>query len=168
MSTFMAVLITILALYLSPSSAQLHLQRRGLPGAYYTCVQENFAGPDGCGWTSPTERCRAQGGSGIKSLGPDPGTVCSLFKTVDCTGTAIKSITFPGLGSGLPEFASFSCKVAGAQTNRVATKGQALDPATLAGGVGSTVRMEHAEELKAMEEDGFSEGMIGLKKRLYY
>ncbi|KAI8937991.1 hypothetical protein NX059_005667 [Plenodomus lindquistii] len=163
--TLMALIVTIMAVF---SSAQPHLQRRGLPGAYYTCVSENFAGPNGCSWTAPTTRCRAQGGSGIKSLGPDPGTTCTLFSTSDCTGSAIKSITFPGIGSGLPTFGSFSCKTTGPAVKSAALKGKAMDLGMLAGGVGSADRREHAEEIAAMEEDGFSEGMIGLKKDTYY
>ncbi|KAF2857024.1 hypothetical protein T440DRAFT_16521 [Plenodomus tracheiphilus IPT5] len=167
--TLVTLVITILAALLTPTSAQPSIYRRGLPGAYYTCVSENFAGPDGCGWTSPTERCRAQGGSGIKSLGPDPGTICSLFRSFDCTGSAIKSISFPGLGSGLPNFGSFSCKMDGkAQAKAANVKEKALDPGLLSGGVGSADRREHAEEIRAMEEDGFSEGLIGLKKDMYY
>lgn len=38
----------------------------------------------------------------------------------------------------------------------------------LAGGVGSMDRREHLEEIRAMEEDNFSEGLIGLRKGVYY
>ncbi|KAH9868725.1 hypothetical protein J1614_007797 [Plenodomus biglobosus] len=173
-------LLTILLLTTLTTTAahpSLPLLPRGLPGAYYTCVLPNFAGPTGCTWTSPTPRCRTQGPTGIQSLGPDPGTICALFASSDCSGARVAEISFPGLGAGLPGFGSFRCWVAGAE-GRVdgdvdaegARKGAGgvLDPAVLAGGVGSREREEVREEIGAMERDGFSEGLIGLKKRVYY
>ena len=45
---------------------------------------------------------------------------------------------------------------------------KALPADRLAGGVGSLERKAHSKELQAMEKDGFREGLIGLKKHMYY
>lgn len=45
---------------------------------------------------------------------------------------------------------------------------KALPADKLAGGVGSLERKAHLKEIQAMEKDGFSEGLIGLKAGVYY
>ncbi|KAJ4384250.1 hypothetical protein N0V86_001097 [Didymella sp. IMI 355093] len=154
-----------------PSSHALPtLQRRGLPGAVYTCSGENFSGS--CGWSVPTTDCRI---ATAKSIGPDPGGYCTLYKKFDCT-ESVRTLRFPGLSSDLPDYMSFKCGVGVGISGTVApqanaTSGlslKALPADRLAGGVGSTERKKHLQELQAMEKDGFSEGMIGLNKDMYY
>ena len=168
--------IFILLLTLSTQiSAQPHLQRRGLPGAVYTCTDNDFRG--NCQWTAPTTRCHQQGplnlGIGIESLGPDPSTSCILYEKFDCTGTEIQTVRYPGISSNLPKFGAFRCTVDGSAKSKknLGVQAEALDPLAdprLAGGVGSLERKEHLEEIRAMEKDGFKEGVIGLKKGVYY
>lgn len=151
----------------SSISARPNLQRRGLPGAVYICDGMDFRG--NCQWNAPSDRCIIQGpaGSGVVSMGPDPDGKCILFEKSDCTGQVVETVRFPGYVGGLPTFASFRCEaypqISDFGTADVAVK--ALDPladARLAGGVGSAERKRHEEEIKKMEEDGFSEGLIGL------
>src|SRR5205085_10143421 len=106
----MTLLIVFLALF-STATARPNLQRRGLPGAVYTCTGTDFRGD--CQWTAPTTQCRQPGPAsldfGIQSLGPDPDTSCILYEKFDCTGNGIQTIRFPGISSGMPQFASFRC-----------------------------------------------------------
>jgi hypothetical protein len=157
----------------SSVTARPNLQRRGLPGAVYTCDEQDFRG--NCQWNPPSDRCIIQGpaGSGVVSLGPDPDGTCILYEKFDCTGKEIQTVRFPGLAGGLPTFAAFKCsanpKARNGLTADLAVK--ALDPLAdprLAGGVGSAERNQHLEEIKSMEKDGFSEGLIGLNKGVYY
>ncbi|XPS94281.1 hypothetical protein M3J09_003604 [Ascochyta lentis] len=153
-----------------PSHALPNLQRRGLPGAVYTCTGEQFS--QDCGWSLPTTNCRI---ANAKSIGPDPGGYCTLYKNFDCT-ESVRTLRFPGAGSGLPEYMSFKCGVGVGISGTVAPMAntntdqalKALPAARLAGGVGSLERKAHLKEIQAMEKDGFSEGLIGLKKGVYY
>lgn len=154
----------------APVYAFPNLHRRGLPGAVYTCDEENFGGD--CGWSLPSTNCRI---ATAKSIGPDPGGYCTLYKKFDCTDS-VRTLRFPGVSSGLPNYMSFKCGVGVGISGTVAPQAnanadlklKALPADRLAGGVGSADRKEHLEELQAMEKDGFSEGMIGLKKNMYY
>ena len=154
----------------SPSHALPNLQRRGLPGAVYTCSGENFSGS--CGWSLPNTNCRI---ATAKSIGPDPGGYCTLYKNFDCTDS-VRTLRFPGASSNLPEYMAFKCGVGVGISGTVAPQAKAnpdlslkaLPADRLAGGVGSTERKKHLKELQAMEKDGFSEGLIGLKKDMYY
>lgn len=155
---------------LAPSHAFPNLQKRGLPGAVYTCTGENFSGD--CGWSLPTTNCRI---ANAKSIGPDPGGYCTLYKKFDCTDS-VRTLRFPGASSALPEYMSFKCGVGVGISGTVAPQAnanpdlslKALPADRLAGGVGSSERKAHLKELQAMEKDGFSEGLIGLKKDMYY
>lgn len=103
------------------------------------------------------------------SIGPDPDGTCTLYEKFDCTGKEISTVSFPGLAGGLPKFGAFKCRP-NTQT-RSAASVKALDPLAdprLAGGVGSVERKNHLKELEAMEKAGFKEGLIGLKKGVYY
>ncbi|KAJ4413234.1 hypothetical protein N0V91_000208 [Didymella pomorum] len=153
----------------APTHASPSLQRRGLPGAVYVCNEDNFGGD--CGWSLPSTNCRI---ASAKSIGPDPGGYCTLYKNFDCTDS-VRTLRFPGVSSGLPDYQSFKCGVGVGISGTVAPQAnanadlsikQAAD--RLAGGVGSADRKKHLKELQAMEKDGFSEGMIGLKKDMYY
>lgn len=173
--------ILLLALF-STSAARpnLKIQRRGLPGAVYTCTSTDFRG--NCQWTAPPTRCIQPGpaslGAGIESLGPDPGGFCILYEKFDCTGTEVQTIRFPGVSSGLPEFGAFRCSADGVQRNAKLDSNadrngltKPLDPLAdprLAGGIGSMERKNHLEEIKAMEDEGFKDGLIGFKKDVYY
>ena len=120
----------------------------------------------------PTTICRI---ATAKSIGPDPGSYCTLYRNFDCT-ESVRTLRFPGASSGLPDYMSFKCGVGVGISGTVAPQAnanadlslKALPADRLAGGVGSTERKKHFEELKAMEKDGFSEGLIGLKKDIYY
>lgn len=146
------------------------LQRRGLPGAVYTCDEDNFSGD--CAWSLPSTNCRI---ATAKSIGPDPGGYCTLYKRFDCT-ESVRTLRFPGVSSGLPAYMSFKCGVGVGISGTVAPQAsanadlslKALPADRLAGGVGSADRKKHLKVLQAMEKDGFSEGMIGLKKDMYY
>jgi hypothetical protein len=150
----------------STATALPNLQRRGLPGAVYTCTSTYFSGD--CQWTPPNDRCiiTGFGATGIKSIGPDPDGYCVLYDKFDCTGMQY-TVNFPGISGpgGIPKFTAFKC-YAGKASKRagVGIKEKEL----LAGGVGSADREEHKNEIEAMEQDGFSEGMIGLNKGVYY
>lgn len=152
------------------SNALPSLQRRGLPGAVYTCSSENFSGS--CGWSLPTTNCRI---ASAQSIGPDPGGYCTLYKNFDCTDS-VRTLRFPGASSSLPKYMSFKCGVGVGISGTVAPQAKAnpdlslkaLPADRLAGGVGSTERKAHLKELQAMEKDGFSEGLIGLRKDMYY
>jgi hypothetical protein len=164
--------LALLAL-VSSATARPNLQRRGLPGAVYTCDEDDFRG--NCQWTAPSDRCIIQGpkGKGIVSIGPDPDGSCILYEKFDCTGMEIRTVRFPGITGDLPDFAAFKCSA-----NQQARSGaipdlsvKALDPladSRLAGGMGSAERANHLEEIEKMEEDGFKEGLIGFKKGTYY
>ncbi len=153
-----------------PSHALPQLQPRGLPGAVYTCTAENFGGD--CGWSLPTTNCRI---ATARSIGPDPGGYCTLYKNFDCTDS-VRTLRFPGASSDLPRYMSFKCGVGVGISGTVAPQAKAnpdlslkaLPADRLAGGVGSEERETHLQELQAMEKDGFSEGLIGLKKDMYY
>lgn len=163
-------LLFLLHTIFARSHALPQLQPRGLPGAVYTCTAENFGGD--CGWSLPTTNCRI---ATAKSIGPDPGGYCTLYKGFDCTDS-VRTLRFPGASSGLPNYMSFKCGVGIGISGTVAPQAKAnpdlslkaLPADRLAGGVGSTEREAHLRELQAMEKDGFSEGLIGLKKDMYY
>ena len=165
----------------SISTARPGLHRRGLPGAVYTCTEPNFSGK--CQWNSPTTICRQPGPAslhmGLESLGPDPGTTCILYEKFDCTGNEVKTVRFPGIPINMPEFQAFKCTPdSSTQGNKpqptnttLPSSVKALDPHAdprLAGGIGSLHRKNHLDEIKAMEANGFKEGMIGLEKGVYY
>ncbi|KAF1934284.1 uncharacterized protein M421DRAFT_415321 [Didymella exigua CBS 183.55] len=163
-------LFIVFQVIFAPSNALPNLQRRGLPGAVYTCTGENFSGD--CGWSLPTTNCRI---ATAKSIGPDPGGYCTLYKKFDCT-MSVRTLRFPGVSTGLPDYMSFRCGMGigisgtvGPQANANPDLSlKALPADRLAGGVGSTERKKHLQELQAMEKDGFKEGMIGLRKDMYY
>ncbi|KAF3040341.1 hypothetical protein E8E12_008877 [Didymella heteroderae] len=169
-NTMAFYLFLVLQIVFAPSHALPNLQRRGLPGAVYTCADENFSGD--CGWSLPSTNCRI---ATAKSIGPDPGGYCTLYKKFDCT-ESVRTLRFPGVSSGLPAYMSFKCGVGVGISGTVAPQGsadldlslKALPADRLAGGVGSADRKKHLKELQAMEKDGFSEGLIGLKKDMYY
>jgi hypothetical protein len=164
--------IILLAL-VSSVIARPNLQRRGLAGAVYTCDSQDFRG--NCQWNAPSDRCMIQGpaGSGILSMGPDPDGSCILYEKFDCTGKEIRTVRFPGIAGGMEAFASFKCsanpRARSDITADLAVK--ALDPLAdprLPGGIGSAERKNHLKEIKQMEKDGFSQGLIGFKKGTYY
>lgn len=153
-----------------PSHALPNIQRRGLPGAVYTCTGEQFS--EDCGWTPPSTDCHI---ASAKSIGPDPGGYCTLYKNFDCT-ESVRTLRFPGAATGLPAYMSFKCSVGVGTSGTVAPQAsantelssKALPADKLAGGVGSLERKAHLKEIQAMEKDGFSEGLIGLKAGVYY
>ena len=132
----------------------------------------------------PSNECRIPGtGDGApESIGPDPGGFCILYEKATCEGDQVATLRFPGLGSGLPTFGGLKCFANGAQANMTGIvqnggfAGSGIAPtgkngagdARLAGGVGSKRRKELKNIIAAMEEDGFSQGMIGLEKGIYY
>ncbi|KAH7078496.1 hypothetical protein FB567DRAFT_631828 [Paraphoma chrysanthemicola] len=161
---------------LSTSSARPSPQLYGLPGAFYHCDAINFQA--GCSWMMPenAKRCHQQGGEGVgmMSIGPDPGTTCKLYATVDCSGAEIREISWPGIANGVPrELGSIRCfksqqsRALPAEDSTPKALNLAADP-RLAGGVGSMERLKHIKELREMEKDGFKEGLIGFKKGFYY
>ena len=150
------LLQTVLTLFLTLTYASsTTLARRGLPGAYYTCTGKNFSNQ--CQWTAPNSGCRIQGSPGIKSLGPDDGTLCTLFVGSSCTGKTAGYVRFPGKASGLPSFGAFKCKKEG---------NWARDAAEQV--VEGEVDVKDFGSLKQVETEGREEGMIGLKKGTYY
>lgn len=163
-------LLVLLLTIFAPSHALPNLKRRGLPGAVYTCAGENFS--EGCAWSLPTTNCRI---ATAKSIGPDPGGYCTLYKKFDCT-ESVRTLRFPGASTRLPEYMSFKCGVGVGISGTVAPQANAntdtslvsLPADRLAGGVGSLERKAHLKEIQAMEKDGFKEGLIGLKKDVYY
>ncbi|KAL6703793.1 hypothetical protein ACN47E_009092 [Coniothyrium glycines] len=172
-------LLTIFLALLTITAARPNLQRRGLPGAVYTCDEPNFRG--NCQWSEPATRCAQQGpkGKGVESFGPDPGGFCTLYERFDCSGREIQTVRFPGIQSSIPDFGSFRCFMDdGTRARTVAPSTAAaggakglVDPMAdprLAGGVGSMDRKENLEEISKMEADNFSHGLIGLKKGVYY
>ncbi|KAF2735525.1 hypothetical protein EJ04DRAFT_192226 [Polyplosphaeria fusca] len=144
----------------------LRHERRGLPGAVYICTDKNFRGD--CGWTMPNPDCHIAGTGEFapESIGPDPGGECTLYAKSDCSDKGVKSITFPGVGEGLPKFMAIKCVANQAQTLAATATATDVDD-RLAGGVGSLSRKRLKEVIQKMEEDGFKEGMIGLKKGEY-
>ncbi|KAG9187663.1 hypothetical protein G6011_05534 [Alternaria panax] len=162
-----ALLLTITTTTTTSASPTTHrLSRRGLPGAYYTCTKSNFAGD--CSWTQPNTECHIQGSpGGIASIGPDQGTVCLLFKNSVCTGDRLKKVTFPGLATDMPEIGSFQCfrtisddGKSGIVTGQVASLTNAEVQA-------AGLELEDFG-LKKVEMEGREDGMIGLKKGIYY
>ena len=180
------MLFTFLCLAIfSLATALPGLNRRGLAGAVYTCTEDNFRG--NCQWSAPTNQCRQPGPAkynlGLKSLGPDPGTTCTLYEKFDCSGTGMKTIRFPGLSANMPDFQAFRCAPDGDQTSSTAPNSPAPTStdrpsssksinthadSRLAGGIGSLERKNHLEEIKRMEDNGFKEGLLGLEKSVYY
>ena len=157
-----ALLLTITTTTtISASPTTRHLSRRGLPGAYYTCTNPNFAGE--CSWTQPNTECHIQGSpAGIESLGPDEGTICTLYTGFDCKGQAIKDVHFPGIATGLPEFGSFNC------SNASGPRKTGFDVAAqLADSLLNDGELRDFG-LKAVKSAGREQGMIGLKKGVYY
>ncbi|KAF1830974.1 hypothetical protein BDW02DRAFT_76919 [Decorospora gaudefroyi] len=138
-------------LTLTTASPTSPLSRRGLPGAYYTCTGQNFAGQ--CSWTQPNTECHIQGSpGGIASLGPDPGSFCTLYTRSDCMGYVVKYVRFPG-NAAVPKFGSFECVKEG--NGKREAEGNV--------GVGY---MEKG--VKVVENEGREEGMIGVEKGVYY
>ncbi|KAF2794117.1 hypothetical protein K505DRAFT_30785 [Melanomma pulvis-pyrius CBS 109.77] len=165
------ILLPLTLLIASTTSAPTtHLERRGLPGAVYICTDQNFAGD--CAWQMPSSQCRIPGTGNFapESIGPDPGGFCILYSTAVCT-SQIKTIRFPGISAGLPDFGGLRCFADGdrSESRKVSANiGGVAAASELAGGVGSTTRKEVESQLKKMEEDGFKQGFIGQKKGLYY
>ncbi|KAF2000230.1 hypothetical protein P154DRAFT_492300 [Amniculicola lignicola CBS 123094] len=160
----------------------LTLSKRGLPGAVYICTSPNFTGD--CGWIMPSSAATCHipgtGSQAPQSIGPDPGGVCTLYSSFECSGSIVATLKFPGLSSNLPTFGSLKCAsdtVTGFNNGTTITltgpDGGGLefkrkgDP-RLAGGVGSKKRKEVEGLIQEMERDGFREGMIGLEKGVYY
>ncbi|KAF2020348.1 hypothetical protein BU24DRAFT_127 [Aaosphaeria arxii CBS 175.79] len=153
------------------------LSKRGLPGAVYICTDPNFRGD--CGWVAPSQECRIAG-TGLQapeSIGPDPGGFCVLYADAACKGNQIATLRFPGIGSGVPAFSAIRClgvqQEATKTANRLSNTAQALkgvtqDDPRLAGGVGSMSRKRIKAQMERMEQDGFSEGLIGLRPGEYY
>jgi hypothetical protein len=157
-----ALLLTITTTTISASPTH-HLSRRGLPGAYYTCTKTNFVGV--CSWTQPNTECHIQGSpDGIESLGPDQGSICYLYQETVCTGEVLKKVTFPGLATGMPEFGSFKCMKQGddGSSKKEIDQAAALEQMQAAG-----LSFEDFG-LKRVATAGREEGMIGLKKGVYY
>ncbi|KAJ4293212.1 hypothetical protein N0V90_008494 [Kalmusia sp. IMI 367209] len=158
------------------------LRRRGLPGAVYICTKDNFRGD--CAWTAPNDQCHivGTGDNSPRSIGPDENGSCVLFEKATCTGNQVKSIRYPGLASNIPTFMSLKCYAddppaanATGTINNAGRVGGGILPAgkndadpRLAGGLGSMERKNLKDIMDAMEKDGFSQGMIGLKKGHYY
>lgn len=191
----LTVFLAHLLLISSTSAAPSRLHRRGLPGAVYICTGPNFTGD--CGWLMPNSGSCHIAGTGEntpQSVGPDPGGSCVLFEKADCTGNQELTLRFPGQGGDLPTFGGVKCFADGqprddgagiVQNGGAAGSGIAASAASglagagfgpqaaevdvrLAGGVGSVDRKEVQQQVEAMEADGFSQGMIGLKKGVYY
>lgn len=138
------------------------LVRRGLPGAYYTCTKPNFSGQ--CSWTQPNGDCHIQGSpNGITSLGPDEGTLCMLYSGADCKGSPVMSVRFPGVATGLPQFGSFNCTLMTSAQKKEA-KAQTL----LAEGDFLEDGDMRDFGLKTVDSKGREQGLIGLKKGIYY
>ncbi|KAF2691968.1 hypothetical protein K458DRAFT_354131 [Lentithecium fluviatile CBS 122367] len=162
--------------HLSPRSTRL--QRRGLPGAVYICTDQNFRGD--CSWIAPNKQCHIPGTGefGPESIGPDPGGFCILWSTATCSGNQIETLRFPGRATGMPAFMGLKCYADGegsAGNTTIVQNGSAVgsgilsdaDP-RLAGGFGSMEAKQLKKQLDQMEEDGFRQGMIGLRKGHYY
>ena len=153
-TTLFYLFVLLLAIF-APSHALPNLTRRGLPGAVYTCAGENFS--EGCAWSLPTTNCRI---ATAKSIGPDPGGYCTLYKKFDCT-ESVRTLRFPGASTRLPEYMSFKCGVGVGISGTVAPQANASADLTLvslpadrlAGGVGSLERKAHLKEIQAMEKD---------------
>ena len=160
--------------FFHPAAPHQALQKRGLPGAVYLCTDQNFRGE--CGWTPPSPGCHISGTGedAPESIGPDPGGYCILYKNQKCDSTQLKTLQFPGIGSGIPSFGSLACYAYGSGPGAAnAASGSApIDvqgtKKKLAGGVGSLAREAVKGQMEAMEADGFSEGFIGLRKKEYY
>lgn len=163
MYTTAITLITLLSTVHTISAfSTSHLTRRGLPGAYYTCTKPNFSGE--CSWTQPNTDCHIQGSpNGITSLGPDEGTLCTLYSRADCKGNPITSLRFPGVATGLPQFGSFNCTL---MTNEQRKDAEAAT--SFVGGkfLGDGELRDFG--LKTVESKGREQGLIGLKKGVYY
>ncbi|PVI03413.1 hypothetical protein DM02DRAFT_258571 [Periconia macrospinosa] len=156
----------------TPAPINRHLHRRGLPGAVYICTDANFRGH--CAWTMPESRCHipGTGDNAPESIGPDPDGFCVLFESTNCDGNQIRTLRFPGIESAVPEFGSIQCFADGQRGNATSTAANAkitgfADP-RLPGGFGSADALALKSVLQDMENDGFSQGMIGLKKAHYY
>jgi hypothetical protein len=160
-----ALLLTIATITTTTSASPTHhLMRRGLPGAYYTCTKSNFAGE--CSWTQPNTECHIQGSpGGIASLGPDQGSTCALFKNASCTGDMIRTLTFPGIATGMPEFGSFKCVEQGSDGG--GDRKQVDQPTSFTQLEDAGLAFEDFG-IKSVAMDGREEGMIGLKKGVYY
>ncbi|CAA9965196.1 hypothetical protein CFE70_009097 [Pyrenophora teres f. teres 0-1] len=160
MYTNLVTLIAILTVSVSVSASPTHhIMRRGLPGAYYTCTDPNFSGT--CSWTQPNTACHIQGGGGgIESLGPDQGSICTLYTRADCKGDSIKSLRFPGISTNMPTFGSFECVK---EFPAKSTEDVVAPPIPAQGVVTSKFGL-----LKEVKPKGREEGMIGLEKLTYY
>jgi hypothetical protein len=112
------------------------------------------------------------GPQAIQSIGPDPDGYCFLYKRFDCTESSGDTIVnFPGLSApgSVPKFPDFQSMMCFARAAKRADVGVDVKvKQLLAGGVGSADREAHKDEIEAMENDGFSEGVIGLNKGVYY
>ena len=125
----------------------------------------------------PDNKCHipGTGDNSPESIGPDPDGYCILWTSTMCDGNQIRTLRFPGLETAVPDFGSIKCyaDVAGGGKNATLTptgrKGvtAGADP-RLMGGTGSADALALKGVLADMEKEGFSQGMIGLKKGHYY
>ncbi|KAF2705022.1 hypothetical protein K504DRAFT_460808 [Pleomassaria siparia CBS 279.74] len=166
--------LTLLASTGAAAPTSTLLQKRGLPGAVYVCTDQNFQGD--CAWQAPNTDCRivGTGFNAPESVGPDPGGYCVLYKAQNCN-QSLMTIRFPGLGTGLPTgFPNGVGSMRCAQDGQVLKQGNpvvessTMQASKLAGGVGSTERKHVEGEIKDMQKDGFKDGFIGQKKKMYY
>jgi hypothetical protein len=172
MRLFNTILLPLTFLISAITAAPSSLAKRGLPGAVYICTDQNFSG--NCAWQLPSSQCRIAGTGKFapESIGPDPGGFCVLYFGSSCEGFQARVIRFPGISSGLPPFKSLKCfkdgqKITNGRLAPAVVAGKKGD-ARLAGGEGSVEGLKVKKQLKEMRDDGFKEGFIGQKKRLYY
>lgn len=110
-----------------------------------------------------------------ESIGPDPGGFCVLYGNAKCDGNQLKTLRFPGVGSGLPAFQGIKCLAdSSSAANMTGFSGGSVGGGTpakkggdprLAGGEGSLKAKKLKDLLGEMDK---SEGMIGLEKSVYY
>ena len=85
-----------------------------------------------------------------------------------CKDDVLKQVVFPGLATNMPDFGSFRCFTGSSSNCKSGTVAGQAGALTNAEVQAAGLELEDFGLLKKVETEGREEGMIGLKKGVYY
>ncbi|KAF2440890.1 hypothetical protein P171DRAFT_446841 [Karstenula rhodostoma CBS 690.94] len=104
--SLLSAIIALKCVSALPNTLVHRQDNMGMPGAVYTCTEDNFKGE--CQWTPPTTECHIR--MRIKSLGPDIGGYCKTFTSQDCKTGFFEAYVYPGKQTDMSDqWHSFQC-----------------------------------------------------------